>query len=242
MDPTLHRLVYRVYIDTQCRASAWRAWVLICTTLIFIGYALASNGLDRMQRLAAERHGASGLETVTAWRQVLTDSSGLDTATKLARINIFFNRRIRFLDDQVVWGVKDYWATPLDTMGKGAGDCEDYSISKYVSLLLLGIPKEQLRLIYVRAQIGGASSSVTQAHMVLGYFPTPDAEPLILDNLISDIRPAARRPDLFPIFSFNSAGLWASGATASSGDPTARLSRWRAVLERMRDEGLDLPH
>lgn len=238
---TLPCPAYRSCIESQRGGRIWQIWVLTCTALIFIGFAIASTDLDRMQRLASERYGAPGLETVTAWRQVLADSAGLDTETKLARINTFFNRRIRFLDDQVVWGTKDYWATPLDTLGRGAGDCEDYSISKYVSLLLLGVPKEQLRLIYVRAQIGGASSSVTQAHMVLGYYPTPDAEPLILDNLIGDVRAAARRPDLFPVFSFNSAGLWTAGATTSSGDPTARLSRWRAALERMREEGLDLP-
>jgi len=76
--------------------------------------------------------------------------------------------------------------------------------------------------------------------MVLGYYPTPDAEPLILDNLVSEIRPASRRPDLFPIFSFTSEGLWVQGASTSSADPTARLSRWRSVLQRMRAEGLDL--
>lgn len=214
---------------------------MACTTLILIGLAVASSDLDRMQRLASERYGAPGLENVTDWRRVLAGSADLDTEGKLKRINTFFNHRVRFLDDRVVWGTKDYWATPLDSLGRGAGDCEDYSIGKYVSLLLLGIPKEQLRLIYVRAQIGGASSSVTQAHMVLGYYPTPDAEPLILDNLIGEVRPAGRRPDLFPVFSFNSAGLWTAGATISSGDPTARLSRWRAALEKMREEGIDLP-
>ncbi|MBI1906749.1 MAG: transglutaminase-like cysteine peptidase [Rhodocyclales bacterium] len=218
-----------------------RLWILACAALLLVGLALATGDLDRMQRLASERYGASGQESIGAWRQVLADSAALDTEDQLARINTFFNRRLRFLDDDIIWGTKDYWATPLETMGRRAGDCEDFTIAKYASLLLLGVPREKLRLIYVKARIGGASSPITQAHMVLGYYPTPEAEPLILDNLISDIRPAARRPDLFPIFSFNGAGLWTAGASASSGDPTARLSRWRAALERMREEGLDLP-
>ena len=223
------------------KRNAWQVWVGFFSVLILAGWVTAAPDLDRMQRLASERYGARAVETITAWRQLLADSADLDTEAKLSRINTFFNRRVRFLDDEVVWGTKDYWATPLDTMGRGAGDCEDYSISKYVSLLLIGVPTEKLRLIYVRAQIGGASSTVTQAHMVLGYYSTPDSEPLILDNLIGDVREAGRRQDLIPVFSFNSAGLWAAGASASSGDPTARLSRWRAALERMREEGLDLP-
>jgi hypothetical protein len=74
--------------------------------------------------------------------------------------------------------------------------------------------------------------------MVLGFYPQPSDEPLILDNLISSVRPASQRPDLSPIFSFNNNGLWVGGASASSADPTARLSRWRDVLDRMRQEGL----
>ena len=57
-------------------------------------------------------------------------------------------------------------------MGKTAGDCEDFSIAKYMTLLMLGVPAEKIRMIYVRANIGGAS----QAHMVLGYYAKARAE------------------------------------------------------------------
>lgn len=76
--------------------------------------------------------------------------------------------------------------------------------------------------------------------MVLGYFENPDDEPVILDNLISSIRPAARRKDLTPVFSFNSDGLWAGAGAEAKGDPTARLSLWRGVLERMAQDGFSL--
>ena len=76
-----------------------------------------------------------------------------------------------------------------------------------------------------------------QAHMVLAYYPTPNAEPLILDNLISDIRPASRRPDLVPVFSFQCRGFVARCGAASAGDPAARLSRWRDVLSKVKAEG-----
>jgi predicted transglutaminase-like cysteine proteinase len=140
-----------------------------------------------------------------------------------------------FEDDLVVWGQADYWATPLELMGRGAGDCEDFVIAKYITLQMLGIDNERLRLIYVRAKIG---STASVAHMVLGFYPQPTEEPLILDNLISSVRPASQRPDLSPVFSFNNNGLWVGGATASTADPTTRLSRWRDVLDRMRQEGL----
>lgn len=205
---------------------------------IFVGWAVAAPDFDLMERLAQERYGRQAVETVLAWRQMMDEAESLDELEQLELANTFFNRRIRFSDDIIVWGRQDYWATPLETMGKNAGDCEDFAIAKYMTLLLLGVPAEKLRLIYVRARIGGPHSSVFQAHMVLGYYADPGDEPLVLDNLIGEIRPASRRPDLSPVFSFNMDGLWVGGAAASAADPTARLSRWRNVLERMQHEGL----
>jgi predicted transglutaminase-like cysteine proteinase len=160
---------------------------------------------------------------------------------KLRRVNEFFNRRIGFADDREVWGQSDYWATPMETLAKGRGDCEDFTIAKYFTLLEAGIPGDKLRLVYVKARIGGPSSSIVQAHMVLAYYATPDAEPLVLDNLITDIRPASRRPDLTPVFSFNSQGIWqgASGGSAPSAGGLGRLSRWQDLLQRARHEGFD---
>ncbi len=141
-----------------------------------------------------------------------------------------------FRDDQEVWNQVDYWASPLETLDKGMGDCEDFAIAKYFSLLAVGVPPARLRLVYVRLQIGGAGGP-SQAHMVLAYYATPQAEPLILDNLVTEIRPASRRPDLTPVFSFNSEGLWQGTGAQSAGDPVARLSRWRDVLVKARVEG-----
>jgi len=73
--------------------------------------------------------------------------------------------------------------------------------------------------------------------MVLAYYASPEAEPLILDNLVGEIRPASRRPDLTPVFSFNSEGLWQGNGSQRMGDPVERLSRWREVLRKARAEG-----
>jgi predicted transglutaminase-like cysteine proteinase len=169
------------------------------------------------------------------WLALLDRLAGADLRTQLREVNDFFNRRVRWVDDIVAWGEEDYWATPLESLGNGQGDCEDYSIGKYVTLKQLGVPGDQLRLIYVRARIG--RSQIVQAHMVLGYYETPAAEPLVLDNLVPSITPAAQRTDLDPVFSFNSSGLWAGGSTQSRADPLARLSRWRNAIGRMQQQG-----
>lgn len=206
--------------------------------LLALQCAIAEPDMDKMQNLAAQRYGTKAADTVSAWRKMLDEGRKLEESERLALVNTFFNRRVLFENDVVIWQQNDYWATPLETMGRGAGDCEDFAIAKYTSLLLMGVPNDKLRMIYVRARIGGAGSTRSEAHMVLGYYSAPTEEPMILDNLIGNIRPATSRTDLAPVFSFNNSGLWVAGTTAPAADPTARLSRWRDVLERMRQDGL----
>lgn len=201
--------------------------------------AVAEPGLDKVEQTARLRYDGVVVERVQQWRAALSQMQDKPEAEQLREANDFFNRQVQFLDDSVVWQQKDYWATPLETLAKRAGDCEDFVIAKYLSLRQLGVADEKLRLIYVRAKIGGERSSLTQAHMVLGYFETPTSEPLVLDNLVGDIQPASRRTDLFPVFSFNSSGLWVAGATTAAARPGERLSRWRDLIARLRDEGFE---
>ncbi|KAA3654937.1 MAG: transglutaminase [Proteobacteria bacterium] len=199
----------------------------------------ATPSLDKVEQTARLRYDDAVVERVRQWRAALSRMQDKPEAEQLRDTNDFFNRQVQFLDDHIVWQQKDYWATPLETLAKRAGDCEDFVIAKYLSLRQLGVADEKLRLIYVRAKIGGERSSLTQAHMVLGYFETPTSEPLVLDNLVGDIQPASRRTDLFPVFSFNSSGLWVAGATTAAARPGERLSRWRDLIARLRDEGFE---
>jgi predicted transglutaminase-like cysteine proteinase len=175
------------------------------------------------------------------WLLTMQNGAELPIESRLQKINNYINRKILYTDDIEAWGQSDYWATPLESLAKGKGDCEDYVIAKYFSLRNMNIPDNQLRLIYVKARIGGANSTIQQAHMVLAYYPAGEAEPLILDNLISDIRAASRRTDLTPIFSFNGQGVFAGAASNSNVGPggTSRLSRWQDLLERARKEGFE---
>ncbi|CAN5897003.1 transglutaminase-like cysteine peptidase [soil metagenome] len=202
---------------------------------------LPGNAIDLNRLQATLRSLGGNTQSFSEWTSMMQTYADAPVEIRIQKVNDFFNRKIIFAEDQEVWGQSDYWATPMETLSKGKGDCEDYVIAKYFSLRNMNVPDSQLRLIYVKARIGGASSTVQQAHMVLAYYPTAEAEPLILDSLISDIRPASRRSDLLPIFSFNSQGVFAGvAANAVLGQGgTSRLSRWQDLLERARREGFD---
>ena len=187
-------------------------------------------------RGAAERIGAQAVAALGPYLELLQSCAALDDEARLEPVNAWFNRRVIFRTDDAAGGDGDVWSSPLELLQAGHGDCEDYAIAKYFSLLALGVPTAKLRLVYVRAQLGGVGGP-TQAHMVLAYYAQPASEPLILDNLISELRPASRRPDLEPVFSFNSEGLWQGTGATSAGNPVARLARWPAVLAKARAEG-----
>jgi len=175
------------------------------------------------------KYGSEPAEQVRQWRDLLQDSKGNSEMEKLVAVNNFFNRRLKFIDDMLHWEKNDYWATPFEFIGTGAGDCEDFSIAKYFSLLELGVPNDKLRITYVKAL------AYNQAHMVVTYFPEPGAIPLVLDNINPAIEPANKRKDLLPVYSFNGTGLWLAkerglGKKAGSAD---RISLWTDLNNKM---------
>lgn len=189
---------------------------------------------ERLQQLLTSRFGPNQVALLREWQKTVGEGRSLSEQEKLKRVNDFFNRRIAFDDDMSIWGQSDYWATPIELIGQGRGDCEDYSIAKYYSLLEMGIPINKLRLVYVKAAQTSLGTTIQVAHMVLAYYPTPTADPIILDNLNTNLVPASKRDDLLPIFSFNGAGLWMGTGNTSS---KSNLSRWQDLLARARAEG-----
>lgn len=177
-------------------------------------------------------YGGRARGTMEKWEELVHETRGKPEQEKLEAVNLFFNRHIWFTDDISHWGTEDYWATPMETMATLAGDCEDFVIAKYFTLREVGVADERMRLTYVR------STRVDQAHMVLSYYPTPDAEPLILDNLTDYIEPASRRRDLTPVYSFNGRSLWRAKEFGKGREvgSAGSVNLWTKVIKRMRQE------
>lgn len=191
---------------------------------------------SRIQQSAQAKYGQRGAHAVSQWLAMMSQQRSQPESQQLRAVNNYWNSTVRGGEDRYVWKQADYWATPLETLGRQAGDCEDYVIGKYFSLIHMGVPAEKLRLIYVKARIGGMGSSQSIAHMVLGYYATPDADPLVLDSLAGSISPASQRRDLTPVFSFNAQGIYVAGAAATSPD---RIGHWRSLLSKMQKEGFE---
>jgi predicted transglutaminase-like cysteine proteinase len=149
----------------------------------------------------------------------------------LGSVNSFFNR-LPFVTDLAHWGVEDYWATPAEALASNGADCEDFSIAKYFTLKELGVPIERLRITYVKAV------RLNQAHMVLAYYPTKNAVPLILDNLVDQVKPASERSDLIPVYSFNDEDVLIArqGQSATSAGSSSQIRLWRTLLDKLQKE------
>ncbi|WP_445425595.1 transglutaminase-like cysteine peptidase [Alishewanella sp. HL-SH06] len=218
--------------------------------MLFIAAALHNHALEtpflidfsQFDRYLEQSSPASTtLATSSAWQQMLQDAANLPVVQQLETVNTFLHNTLSYELDASLYQVEDYWASPAEILASRRGDCEDWAITSYISLRALGIPDTQLRLVYVRARVGAEHSGLSLAHMVLAYYPDTEAEPLIIDSLIQNILPASARPDLTPVFSFNSTGLWAgSGNQKSKHSASARLSRWRDLVARLSLQGIFL--
>lgn len=167
------------------------------------------------------------------WKALLESPKNREVAEaeKLRAVNDFMHET-PFYCDPVMWCMEDFWAKPAEFLANDGGDCEDFSIAKYYTLRALGVADEKLRIVYAVYRRGG-QGAFTGAHMVLAYYPTPDAEPMILDNINQAVLPASARPDLMPVFSFNTAGLWTAkeqkGRVQGTDHYRAWGDHWRRV-------------
>lgn len=209
---------------------------------IFLGLVIAGTvvtaeifRLDKelLKRLEV-KCGKEALVRTVAWETLIQQDKSTSDGERLEKANHFFNSRIRFISDIELWGVEDYWATPLEFLCKGAGDCEDFAIAKYFTLRTMGMPDEKLNITYVKAL------QYNVHHMVLTYYSEPGAEPLVLDNLIDSINPASKRTDLMPIFSFNGTGLWTAKqrGQGSGAGSSSRIKSWQGVMQKMSEDKL----
>ena len=180
-----------------------------------------------IQRIERE-NGPEAAARVSLWFALIEQGKSAPDPERLRLANNFFNAA-RFTTDPAVWQQQDYWATPIEFLIKDAGDCEEFAIAKYFTLSRMGIAEDALRITYVKAL------TLDQPHMVVAWYQTPAADPLILDNIEPRILPASQRPDLIPVYSFNGSDLWLARNRREqirSGD-AATLSHWQQLRERL---------
>ena len=206
----------------------------VCILIVMSFFVYAQDALMHLRNSdilnrAQQHYGDEGYTRIKNWLSFIDSSQGKSEWQQIHLVNDFFNKHIQYQTDDDLWQKKDYWATPLESLGVGMGDCEDYVIAKYFTLIALGIPEHKIRLMYVRQK------TVNQPHMVLIYFEEPNQIPLVLGNFNTKLLPANKRPDLKPIYSFNGQGLWLAKAKGLGNKVknSRGVSAWNTMLQRI---------
>lgn len=191
-------------------------------------FNISSKKLDAITK----KYGNKAAQRVQLWDKVIEKAKNEDILYQLKYVNDFFNK-VKYRRDSAHWKKNDYWASPFEFLGTGAGDCEDYAIAKYFTLRQLGVPDEKLRITYVKLKQRG--TKYEQAHMVLTYYHKPTSTPIVLDNVNKKLKLATKRPDLRPVYSFNAGGLWQAKNKGRTSVKVGKnnLKNWKSMMSRI---------
>jgi predicted transglutaminase-like cysteine proteinase len=142
---------------------------------------------------AENEFGAEASKRLRYIHQIIQDNYSKPDREKLEIVNRTLNS-FPWISDRNNWNADDYWATPLETLTKFGGDCEDMAIGKFMMLRMMDVPKQNLELAYVKIKKTGES------HMVLVWLNDSRSESLVLDNMDKAIKSGKERSDLIAIY------------------------------------------
>lgn len=132
------------------------------------------------------------------WLSFLESIKDYGDAKKLDLVNRYSNEH-PYIIDRVNWGVEDYWESPGEFLIK-SGDCEDYAIIKYMSLVIMGFNPNNLRVVVLQ------DNNLNVLHSVLAVYL--EDKIYILDNQISKVTEDTKIYHYKPIYSINYNQWW----------------------------------
>lgn len=170
------------------------------------------------------------------WEKMLRKAGQMNEEQKIKAVNEFFNENIVYKDDMVLYQKNDHWASLAETLKNAQGDCEDYAIAKYVTLRMLGVNDNKLKLKYV---IQDSQNKLT-SHMILVYKKSNSSTEMVLDNINGTISPLKERIDLSVRYSFNSTKIWIGLSSYKLKKIKNKLPKWQNVLAKTNYSGIKL--
>jgi predicted transglutaminase-like cysteine proteinase len=172
---------------------------------------LGSDDFLASKRLAVSRTSFDG-----AWNRIRRENlprglaASLTAATanqpgmaKLAAVNSWANANIRYADDSVLYGRRDFWASAGSTLKRRAGDCEDIAIVKMQLLAAMGVRREDITLTIARDLARNADHALLVVKV--------DGRNWLLDNNTNQVLEANQSYDYRPVLSFSTSQKWLHG-------------------------------
>jgi predicted transglutaminase-like cysteine proteinase len=148
-----------------------------------------------------QKYGQIHVNLIGDYHQTIQKYKLLAREVQLPMVNSYLNTLLPG-HDSIRNKQEEYWSTPKEFLSMGTGDCEDYVIIKYFTLIDLGFDENKLYFAIVREQ------SSINLHMVLLYEGSAEEPPLVLDNLSFRVLDLPARYDLELIEFFNTTGRY----------------------------------
>ena len=204
--------------------------ILLCATLIFLFSSSIHADFITADVItkAEKKYSVKAKNRFNAVnKKLIDDLRNASDMKKLNTVNSWMNY-VTYKSDKRVYGVSDYWATLYEFVGKGMGDCEDYTIAKYYVLKELGISPKRMKFTYVIYKSNRTGKRIS--HMVLSYLKVPKPKTkndiLILDNNNRLILPASKRKDIVKVVKM------------INGDTGAKSKKWKKLEAAMKRKKL----
>jgi predicted transglutaminase-like cysteine proteinase len=88
-------------------------------------------------------------ESFDKWLSQLNNLRGKSIEEKCAGVDALIDRQIAYALDPATYGKVEYFASPVETLKNGQGDCDDFAILKYYALRYLNVPAERMLITAV---------------------------------------------------------------------------------------------
>jgi predicted transglutaminase-like cysteine proteinase len=136
---------------------------------------------------------------VARWDAFIEQTRKLPKDQQIEVVNEWVNAH-PYVEDWANWGLPDYWETPREFLTRG-GDCEDFAITKYYSLIRLGFSAEDMKIVVVKDEKQQMFHAVLSVQRI-------GAQTVVLDNQVAQVVPMAVASYYRPIYSLNGTGWW----------------------------------
>lgn len=172
--------------------------LMLCPILANTALAEQTSYLSQSMLIEVQsQYGEQSMGRLRSWQELIANSTYAADIEKLRLTNEFINQN-RLAHSQDYQDNSNYRATPFEFLILGSGDSEDFAIAKYSTLREMDVEANKLRLTYSQ------SIEDDNYQMILAYYQPPDQEPLLLDNIENQVRPASANEDIRPLYSFSS--------------------------------------
>lgn len=137
--------------------------------------------------------------TFKAWFSRLEYLKDADIRVQMRQVNNIVNLN-RYVGDLDGTGKSDQWATPVEMINARFGDCEDYAITKFMTLKALGVSESSMRIVVVNDTYKGIP------HAILVVYANGTS--YVLDNQNTDIVETSQISHYQPVYSISRFAWW----------------------------------